>query len=191
MKLKYAGIALASAGLLFAAGCSSDSTDETDTAAATAEASPSAMESESSDAGTIVDVAVGNDDFSTLVAAVQAADLQDTLSADGPYTVFAPTNAAFEALPDGVLDKLLEPENKETLTEILTYHVVSGEVTSDMIEPGDVKTVEGSTVTITTDGGEVMVNEAKVETADVDASNGVIHSIDAVLLPEDVDPADL
>mgnify|MGYP003572711237 FL=1 len=191
MKLKYAGIALASAGLLFAAGCSSDSTDETDTAAATAEASPSAMESESSDAGTIVDVAVGNDDFSTLVAAVQAADLQDTLSADGPYTVFAPTNAAFEALPDGVLDKLLEPENKDTLKEILTYHVVSGEVTSDMIEPGDVETVEGSTVTITTDGGEVMVNEAKVETADVDASNGVIHSIDAVLLPEDVDPADL
>lgn len=191
MKLKYAGIALASAGLLFAAGCSSDSTDETDTAAATAEASPSAMESESSDAGTIVDVAAGNDDFSTLVAAVDAADLQDTLSADGPYTVFAPTNAAFEALPDGVLDKLLEPENKETLTEILTYHVVSGEVTSDMIEPGDVETVEGSTVTITTDGGEVMVNEAKVETADVDASNGVIHSIDAVLLPEDVDPADL
>ena len=191
MKLKYAGIALASAGLLFAAGCSSDSTDETDTAAATAEASPSAMESESSDAGTIVDVAVGNDDFSTLVAAVQAADLQDTLSADGPYTVFAPTNAAFEALPDGVLDKLLEPENKDTLKEIMTYHVVSGEVTSDMIEPGDVETVEGSTVTITTDGGEVMVNEAKVETADVDASNGVIHSIDAVLLPEDVDPADL
>ena len=191
MKLKYAGIALASAGLLFAAGCSSDSTDETDTAAATAEASPSAMESESSDAGTIVDVAAGNDDFSTLVAAVDAADLQDTLSADGPYTVFAPTNAAFEALPDGVLDKLLEPENKDTLKEILTYHVVSGEVTSDMIEPGDVETVEGSTVTITTDGGEVMVNEAKVETADVDASNGVIHSIDAVLLPEDVDPADL
>ena len=191
MKLKYAGIALASAGLLFAAGCSSDSTDETDTAAATAEASPSAMESESSDSGTIVDVAVGNDDFSTLVSAVQAADLQDTLSAEGPYTVFAPSNAAFEALPDGVLDKLLEPENKDTLKEILTYHVVSGEVTSDMIEPGDVETVEGSTVTITTDGGEVMVNEAKVETADVDASNGVIHSIDAVLLPEDVDPADL
>ncbi len=141
-------------------------------------------------AGTIVDVAAGNPDFSTLVTAVQAAGLAETLSGTGPFTVFAPTNEAFAALPEGVLDKLLEPANKEALTSVLTYHVVAGEVTSDMIKPGEVKTVEGSEITISTDDG-VMVNDATVVQADVDASNGVIHVIDKVLVPESVDPAKL
>lgn len=183
IKIAAAGFAVASLALV---GCSSgDSTAEmTPSAAATsAEASPMA----SADAGTIVDVASGNPDFSTLVAAVQAAGLAETLSADGPYTVFAPTDAAFEALPAGVLDALLLPENKEVLTQILTYHVVEGEVMSTDIEPGDVPTVEGEDLTIDVTDGTVTVNGATVEAADVEASNGVIHVIDEVLVPPNVD----
>jgi len=145
----------------------------------------------SADAGTIVDVASGNPDFSTLVAAVQAAGLAETLSADGPYTVFAPTDAAFEALPAGVLDALLLPENKDVLTQILTYHVVAGEVMSADIEPGKVPTVEGEDLTIKVADGTVTVNGATVEAADVEASNGVIHVIDEVLVPPNVDVAAL
>jgi uncharacterized surface protein with fasciclin (FAS1) repeats len=104
--------------------------------------------------------------------------------------VFAPTNEAFEALPEGVLDALLLEENQDVLTSILTYHVVSGEVTSDMVEPGEVATVQGATIELGTDGG-VTVNDATVVIADVEASNGVIHAIDAVLIPPDVDPASL
>lgn len=166
------------------AGCSSSSSSpaapvpaETQTSAAPA-------------AGTIVEVAVANPDFTTLVAAVKAAGLVDTLSGAGPFTLFAPTNAAFDALPTGVLDKLLLPKNKEALTKILTYHVVPGKVTSDMIKAGDVTTVEGKALTITTDNG-VKVNNATVTTPDVAASNGVIHVIDAVLIPSDVDPSTL
>ncbi len=140
----------------------------------------------SEEAGTIVEVASGNPDFSTLVAAVEAAGLAETLSGTGPFTVFAPTNAAFEALPAGVLDKLLLPENKETLTKVLTYHVVPGKVTSDMVTAGDVATVEGSTIAITTDGGVKINGSTTVTAVDVDASNGVIHVIDSVLIPEDV-----
>ncbi len=142
-------------------------------------------------ADTIVDVAAGNPDFSTLVAAVEAADLAETLSAEGPYTVFAPTDEAFEALPAGLLDALLLPENKEVLTQILTYHVVEGEVMSADIEPGDVPTVEGEDLTIEVTGGAVTVNGATVEAADVEASNGVIHVIDEVLVPPNVDVASL
>lgn len=183
------------AALLVLAGCSSSSDDEAAPSAsettASAAASPSeTMESPASEAGTIVEVASGNDDFSTLVAAVSAAGLAETLSGDGPFTVFAPTNDAFAELPEGLVDKLLLPENKEALTSILTYHVVAGEVTSDMVQPGEVATVEGSTITLSTDGG-VMVNDATVTTADVDASNGVIHVIDKVLVPESVDPSAL
>lgn len=141
-------------------------------------------------AGTIVDVASGNPDFSTLVAAVQAAGLAETLSGPGPFTVFAPTNEAFAALPPGVLDALLLPENQETLATILTYHVVPGAVTSDQIAAGDVATVQGGTVTLATEGG-VTVNGATVVTPDIAASNGVIHVIDTVLIPEGVDPAAL
>lgn len=196
MRLKLAGTA-AVAAVLILAGCASgtDESESTETTAAaeetmaedtTAEEAPA----ESEEPGTIVDVAVGNEDFSTLVAAVQAAGLAETLSGDGPFTVFAPTNDAFAALPAGLLDALLLPENKDTLVKILTYHVLEGEVTSDMVSAGDVATVEGQNITITTDGG-VKVNGANVIATDVMASNGVIHVIDAVIVPPDVDPAAL
>jgi uncharacterized surface protein with fasciclin (FAS1) repeats len=144
---------------------------------------------ESAAPGTVVDVAAANE-FKTLVAAMTAADLAETLSGEGPFTVFAPTDAAFEELPEGVLDALLLPENKDALTKILTCHVLEGEVMAADVTAGDVETVEGSTVTITTDGG-VKVNDANVVVPDVDASNGVIHVIDAVLIPESVDLAAL
>jgi len=133
--------------------------------------------------GTIVEVASANPSFKTLVAAIQAAGLVETLSGKGPFTVFAPTDKAFEALPKGVLADLLKPENKAKLQKILTYHVVAGEVTSKMIKPGEVKTVEGSPLKISVQSGKVMVGPANVVLADVDASNGVIHVINQVLLP--------
>jgi uncharacterized surface protein with fasciclin (FAS1) repeats len=133
--------------------------------------------------GTIVEVAAGNDSFKTLVAAIQAAGLTKTLSGKGPFTVFAPTDKAFEALPKGTVENLLKPENKAQLQKVLTYHVVAGEVTSKMIKPGNVNTVEGSSVKISVNGDKVMVGPANVISADVDASNGVIHVIDRVLLP--------
>jgi uncharacterized surface protein with fasciclin (FAS1) repeats len=133
----------------------------------------------------IVDIAAANPDFSTLVAAVTAAGLVDTLKSDGPFTVFAPTNAAFAALPPGTVEDLLKPENKDKLIAILTYHVVAGAVTSDQLvgKKQDVATVQGQTVHINATNG-VKVNGANVTTADIIASNGVIHVIDAVLLPK-------
>ncbi|MFT4773092.1 MAG: transforming growth factor-beta-induced protein [Ilumatobacter sp.] len=142
------------------------------------------------EAGTIVDVAVANGSFDTLVAAVTAAGLVETLSSPGPFTVFAPTDDAFAALPAGLVDALLLPENQATLAKILTYHVVSGEVMAADVTDGDVATVEGQTIALSTANG-VTVNGANVIIADVAASNGVIHAIDAVLLPPDVDAAAL
>ncbi|MEM8878221.1 MAG: fasciclin domain-containing protein [Pseudomonadota bacterium] len=134
----------------------------------------------------IVDIAAGNDQFETLVAAVQAADLVDTLKGDGPFTVFAPTDAAFEALPAGTLEFLLKPENKATLTAILTYHVVAGKVMStDLQDDTTAPTVQGDTIAIDLDNGP-MIDNANVVTADIEATNGVIHVIDAVILPEGV-----
>lgn len=132
----------------------------------------------------IVDIAAKNGNFNTLVAAVQAAGLEDTLRGDGPFTVFAPTDAAFSALPSGTVEDLLKPENKAKLVSILTYHVVPGAVTSDQLagQRMDVATVNGKTVHIDGRSG-VKVNKAKVTTADIAASNGVIHVIDSVLLP--------
>lgn len=181
------------AALLFLSGCSSTTDEAATTATSSAAATPEASMSESpamEESGTIVEVASSNPDFSTLVAAVGAAGLAETLSGDGPFTVFAPTNEAFEALPDGVLDALLLPENKDALASILTYHVLSGEVMAADVTAGDVATVEGSTIAISTDGG-VQVNDANVTATDVDASNGVIHVIDAVLVPPTVDVAAL
>ena len=132
---------------------------------------------------TIVDVASGNKSFSTLVTAVKAAGLVETLSGKGPFTVFAPTNAAFDALPKATLASLLKPENKAKLQKVLTYHVVSGKVMAKDVKPGSVKTVEGSPVTVRVRGGKVMVNNANVIKTDIKASNGVIHVIDKVLLP--------
>jgi uncharacterized surface protein with fasciclin (FAS1) repeats len=132
----------------------------------------------------IVDTAVSAGNFNTLVAAVKAADLVETLKGAGPFTVFAPTDAAFAALPDGTVEDLLKPENKAKLASILTYHVVSGKVMSTDLSDGMTPaTVNGETVTIHTDGG-VKVNNATVSSADIDADNGVIHVIDAVLMPK-------
>ncbi|CUJ90763.1 Immunogenic protein MPT70 precursor [Shimia thalassica] len=131
----------------------------------------------------IVDTAVGAGSFSTLVAAVQAAGLVDTLKGEGPFTVFAPTDEAFAALPEGTVASLLMPENKDQLVSILTYHVVAGKVMSgDLSNNMMAPTVQGSDVKIMTEGG-VTVNGANVITADIKASNGVIHVIDAVILP--------
>jgi uncharacterized surface protein with fasciclin (FAS1) repeats len=131
----------------------------------------------------IVDTAVGAGNFTTLVAAVQAAGLVETLKGEGPFTVFAPTDAAFAALPAGTVEDLLKPENKDKLVSILTYHVVPGKVMSgDLTEGMKAKTVQGGEVTITLDGG-AKVNGAAVSTADIETSNGVIHVIDAVILP--------
>ena len=125
--------------------------------------------------------------FTKLAAAVDAAGLTDTLNGPGPFTIFAPTDDAFNALPAGVLDALLKPENKETLATILKYHVVSGAVAAADVKTGDVPTVEGSTLAVVADAGKVTVNGANVLTADVAASNGVIHVIDQVLVPKSVD----
>ncbi|PCD76286.1 fasciclin domain-containing protein [Pseudothioclava arenosa] len=131
----------------------------------------------------IVDTAVGAGSFGTLVAAVEAAGLVETLKGEGPFTVFAPTDDAFAALPAGTVDDLLKPENKDKLVAVLTYHVVPGKVMSGDLSNGMMATtVQGSDVTIMTEGG-VKVNEANVITADVAASNGVIHVIDQVILP--------
>lgn len=135
----------------------------------------------------IVDTAASNEMFSTLVTAVKSADLVNTLKGDGPFTVFAPTDEAFAALPQGTLEMLLKPENKQTLVKILTYHVVTGKVTAKEVSTlSDATTVEGSKVMISADMNKVMINDANVIKADVMTSNGVIHVIDAVLLPSDV-----
>jgi uncharacterized surface protein with fasciclin (FAS1) repeats len=175
---KSALVAAALAALLTLSACSSDS----DTA--------SESMTEETTVGTIVDVASADATFSTLVAAVSAAGLVETLSGTGPFTVFAPTNDAFAALPAGVLDALLLPENKALLAQILTYHVVSGMVMAADVTDGDVATVEGQTIKLSTADG-VTVNGATVVAADVAASNGVIHAIDAVILPPGVDVAKL
>ena len=132
----------------------------------------------------IVDIAASNGNFNTLVAAVTAAGLVDTLKSDGPFTVFAPTDAAFAALPAGTVESLLLPENKDTLVSILTYHVIPGAVTSDALagQRLSVATVNGADVHIDGRNG-VKVEDSNVTTADIIASNGVIHVIDAVLLP--------
>ena len=132
----------------------------------------------------IVDLAVGNDNLTTLVAAVKAAGLVETLKSDGPFTVFAPTDAAFAALPAGTLDMLLKPENKDKLVAVLTYHVVSGKVMSKDLSNGqEAGTVQGEKVKVMMSGGKVMISGATVIAADVAASNGVVHVIDKVILP--------
>src|SRR5208337_2013552 len=133
----------------------------------------------------IVDTEVSAGSFNTLVAAVKAAGLVDTLKGRGPFTVFAPTDEAFAKLPAGTVEDLLKPENKEKLRSILLYHVVPGKVTSkEVVKLTSAKTAEGQPLTIKVEDGKVMVNNATVVNADVEASNGVIHVIDTVLLPQ-------
>lgn len=171
---------------LVAAACGDDDPIE-ETADAEPEATEEDMAEDEEGPGTIVDVAVGAGTFETLVAAVTAADLVDTLSGEGPFTVFAPTDEAFATALDALgltADELLA--DTDTLTEILTYHVVAGEVPSSVVVTLDgemVETVNGASVTVGVDGDAVTVNEANVIAVDVDASNGVIHVIDSVLLP--------
>jgi uncharacterized surface protein with fasciclin (FAS1) repeats len=135
------------------------------------------------EAKTLVEIAAGNKDFSTLVAAVKAADLAETLSGKGPFTIFAPTNAAFEKLPKGTVEDLLKPENKAKLASILTYHVVSGKVMAKDVKAGAVKTVNGAEAKIATEDKAVTIDSAKVVKTDIEGSNGVIHIIDSVILP--------
>jgi len=136
------------------------------------------------DKGTIVEIAAGNDDFSTLVAAVKAAGLVDVLSGEGPFTVFAPTNAAFAKLPAGTVETLLKPENKDQLVAVLTYHVVAGKVmAADVVTLDSAVTVQGESVSIAVGDDGVTVDNAMVVVTDIEASNGVIHVIDTVILP--------
>jgi uncharacterized surface protein with fasciclin (FAS1) repeats len=133
----------------------------------------------------IVDTAVEAGDFNTLAAALEAAGLVDTLKGDGPFTVFAPTDEAFGKLPAGTLETLLEPENTDQLRAILTYHVVPGEVmAAEIVGLDEARTVNGKMVDIATEGSTVLVDDAKVTATDIMASNGVIHVIDTVILPE-------
>ena len=184
MKAKRSGV-FAAVAVVLALTLSACGSDKEETMEAVAEET-----TEATTVGTIVDVASGAGNFGTLVAAVTAAELVETLSGEGPFTVFAPTDEAFAALPAGVVDALLLPENKAVLAQILTYHVVSGKVMAADVTDSDVATVEGQTVKLSTADG-VTVNGAKVVAADVAASNGVIHAIDTVILPPGVDVSTL
>ncbi len=131
----------------------------------------------------IVEIASSAGSFNTLVAAVSAADLAGVLQGDGPFTVFAPTDEAFAKLPAGTVESLLKPENKDKLISILTYHVVSGKVMAADVAAGSVKTVNGSSFDVSFAGSNVMIDKAQIVKTDIQASNGVIHVIDAVILP--------
>jgi uncharacterized surface protein with fasciclin (FAS1) repeats len=155
----------------------------TSTSPATGDAASSTA---NSGTATVDQVVSQNGSFSKLSAAIEAAELEGTLSQAGPYTIFAPTDEAFAALPPETLDKLLLPENKDKLQQVLTYHVVPGSITSTDIKPGEVQTVEGAPVNVSADAGAVKVGDAQVVEPDITASNGVIHAIDKVLLPPDL-----
>ena len=170
----------------FTFACSSGENTENTTGEETQNEEPQAQQEEPApepQTPNIVELAMSNDNLSTLVAAVKAGELVETLSGEGPFTVFAPTNDAFAALPEGTLDNLLKPENKSQLVNILTYHVVPGKVMStDLYDDMIATTVQGGELTVSV-GDAVMVNDATVVQADVDASNGVVHVIDKVILP--------
>ena len=194
--MKKMTLALASAASLAIVACAQEPADDV---AATDDAAMADQDvNDTATTGTIVDVAQGNGDFSTLVQAVTAAELGETLSGDGPYTVFAPTNAAFEKIPAETRDSLLAPEGKDQLTSILTYHVVEGRVdaatlTAAIEEAGEagysVPTVGGGSLTASLVDGNVVLTDAAggtstVTQTDVEASNGLIHAVDTVLMPQ-------
>jgi uncharacterized surface protein with fasciclin (FAS1) repeats len=135
--------------------------------------------------GELAQSAASQGQFKTLTRAVQAAGLTEQLSAQGPYTVFAPTDAAFAALPKGTLDNLLKPANKQQLVRLLAYHVLPGQITSSQLTPGQVQTVEGTPVTVKVDRAKntITINNARVTQADIPASNGIVHVVDKVILP--------
>jgi uncharacterized surface protein with fasciclin (FAS1) repeats len=166
--LAVSSVAAFGAQAVMAGGCGAHA-DESQTAAAEAD---------------IVDTAVAAGKFTTLVAAVKAAGLVETLKGDGPFTVFAPTDEAFARLPEGTIANLLKPENKDQLIAILTYHVVPGKVmASDVVKLSEAKTVQGTSVAIKVEDGNVFIDGAKVVKTDIQTSNGVIHVIDNVILP--------
>ena len=180
---------LAFYALLSVTACNTGEENKTDTAAATTETTEAAQTGQSGvkdDMSTknVVQVAIGSKDHTTLVAAVKAAELVDALSNAGPFTVFAPTNAAFDKLPAGTVDGLLKPEKKEDLTDILQYHVSVGVFKEDELQDGQViGQVNGGNITISKKDGKIMVNNTATIIASIPASNGIIHVIDAVLLP--------
>lgn len=168
-------LALSSVAAFGVAACGSDS-DSSSSSSTPVATTPAAKN--------IVGVAQGTKPLSTLVQAVTAADLATTLQGKGPYTVFAPTDQAFQGLPKGTLDTLLKPANKDQLTSVLTYHVVPGKVTAAQLKDGqELTTVNGEKLTVSIDGKTVKVGDATVTKADVPASNGVVHVIDTVLQP--------
>jgi len=176
---KILSLALACSAAVFAVSCDNKSTETEETTEVVEEVVVEEAPN------TVVDIAVGSPDHTTLVAAVSAAGLVETLSGDGPFTVFAPTNAAFAALPEGTVDNLLKPEMKDQLTGVLTYHVVAGNVLSSDLSDGQVvTTLNGQELTVSIKDGKVMINGATVVAADLAGSNGVVHVIDSVLLPK-------
>lgn len=199
---KFAGVAAALMILPVAVSCAGEPVEGTD-ADITSELPEGIEEETAADAVTeeptelatgesIVDVASADGSFDTLVAAVQAAGLEETLSVDGPYTVFAPTDEAFASLPEGTVEKLVKPENQGALEQILAYHVVEGAVAAAEIEPGAIATVEGSELAVEIDpAGLTLDGQANVVQPDVVAENGVIHVVDTVLLPPTFDPSTL
>lgn len=179
--VKFFAVAVITSATFVACNSGETKTEETptaDTAAKEGVVSPAPAKD-------IVDVAIGSPDHTTLVAAVTAAGLVETLKGAGPFTIFAPTNAAFTALPAGTVEGLLKPESKDALTKILTYHVVAGAVKAADLKDGQkVKTLQGEELTISIKGGKVMINGANVTAADLIGSNGVVHVVDAVLMPK-------
>ncbi|MFM2184157.1 MAG: hypothetical protein RJB61_2451 [Actinomycetota bacterium] len=179
-------VALLAAGSLLFTACGEDGESADTTAPATS--APADTTAPAAEEGDIIEVATAAGSFNTLAAALTAAGLVETLQGDGPFTVFAPTDAAFAALPAGLVDALLLPENIEILKDILLFHVISGsEVTSDMVAAGDVTMASGDAATIVVDGSTITIAGAPISAVDVQASNGVIHVIDAVMVPADVD----
>lgn len=173
-------LAVASFAIVFASSCSAPKEETTEEAVEVVEEAAPAEAPK-----TVVDIAVGSSDHTTLVTAVTAAGLVETLSGPGPFTIFAPTNAAFGALPEGTVENLVKPENKDQLTSILTYHVVSGNVlAADLSDGQKVTTLNGQELTVTIVDGVVKINGATVTAADLTGSNGVIHVIDGVLMPQ-------
>lgn len=182
-----AGVAIAAMVLT---GCTSG--EETSAQVESSEVEESTTEGTTTEAtDNIIDVALAAGNFSTLAAALEAGALVEVLETEGPFTVFAPTDDAFAALPAGVLDALLLPENIAVLQQILTYHVVSGSVLAADVSTGEIATFEGSPIAVDTSAGVVLNGSANVVQTDVMASNGVIHAIDAVILPPGVDLAAL
>ena len=189
---KLAGVAAALMILPVAVACSvesdeaaTDTTSELSTGAEEAASAPSELTAETDE--TILDVAMTDGSFNTLISAIEAADLEDKLGEDGEYTVFAPTDEAFAKLPEGTLEKLLLPENKEVLMQVLSYHVIEGRLPSSSIKAGNTATVDGDALAVVLDESGVKINDATVVKPDVTASNGFIHAIDTVLLPPTLD----